>query len=253
MREKLNYLGASNTARIQPKVKIPPRNSGHGRKRLPVKRVLQHRGLPSRRPSPATVRPLAESALINEHYGATLPLGFFLSLGQRFFFQRSMAVSSLCSARPVGRWQLQPSLPNTHQTCPGWYFTPQRCSISSATRSSVHSSVSYPSAWGPRLSSRSIRLKSAPLSRDLRPARPAFFRPARPCFSICWAHRFTDWRWAPTCRATSASFNPCFRSAWARNRRCSNASKSLLTPRAFPMQCIIAENASDVTIFYEIQ
>ena len=63
--EKLNYLGTSNTARMQLKVKIPPGDSSHGRKLLPVKRILQHRGLSFRRPGPTTVRSLAQPALID--------------------------------------------------------------------------------------------------------------------------------------------------------------------------------------------
>jgi hypothetical protein len=190
MAEKTNQLGTSNAARMQLKVKIPPSDPGHGRKRLPVKRILQHRGLSSGRPCPTAVRTLAQPALINEHYRAAFLLGFFLSSGQRRFFHRPMAGSSRWSARPVGRWQLQPSFPNSHPTCPGWYFTPQLRSINSATRSSVQRLVSYPKACGPRLSPLSRRLRSASRKRDLRPARPAFFSPSRPCSPICFSIRF---------------------------------------------------------------
>jgi hypothetical protein len=58
-------------------VKIPPGHPSHGRKGFPVKGVLQHWGLSPRRPCPATVGPLAKPALISEHYGALLALGFF--------------------------------------------------------------------------------------------------------------------------------------------------------------------------------
>ncbi len=96
--------------------------------------------------------PLTEPALVNEHYRARLPLGFFLSSGQRRFCQRSMAGSSRSRAFPVGRWQLHPSFFNTQLTCPAWYFTPKSRSISSATRSRVQRLVSYPNASVPCLS-----------------------------------------------------------------------------------------------------
>lgn len=253
MSEELNHLGTSNATGMQLEVKIPPSDSGHGRKRFPIKRVLQHRGLSSRRPRPTAVRSLAESALINEHYRAPFALGFFLSSGQRLLFQRAIATSSLCKALPVGRWQLQPSRPNSHQTWPTVNRTPQFCSIRSATRLNVHRFVSYPSACGPRFKARSIPLSSTWLSRGLRPALPVFFSPARPDSATCLAHRLTDCRWTPSCRATSAWCTPCLNSANARKRRCSNASKSLLTPAGFPMQEIVPQSHENVTIFYENQ
>jgi hypothetical protein len=45
MREKLNDLGASNTARMKLKVEVPPSDASYGRKLLPIKRILQHRSL----------------------------------------------------------------------------------------------------------------------------------------------------------------------------------------------------------------
>jgi hypothetical protein len=253
MGEKLNNLGTSNIARMQLKVEVPPGNSGYRRKLLPVKTILQHRGLPLGRPGPTPVWPLAEPALIDEHYRAPLSLGFFLSSGQRRFFHRLMACSSRSSARPVGLWQLHPSFFNNHPTCPGWYSTPKSRSISSATRSSVQRWVSYPKAWGPCLSPSSRRLRSVSLKRDLRPARPACFSPARPLSSICFAQRLTDWRCTPTRRATSASLRPLLSKPNALNRRRSNASKSLLTPAGFPMQLHLSRISSNVTIFYEYQ
>jgi len=243
MREKLNYLGTSDATGVEPEIKIPPCHSRHCRKRLPVKAILQHRRLTFWRPGPTTVRTLTEPALVHKHYRAALPLGFFLSPGQRFFFQRSMETSSRSSARPVGRWQLQPIFPNSHQTCPGWYFTPHSCLISSATRCRVHSPVSYPKVSGPSLSFRSIFFSSASLSRDLRPARPAFFNPPRPCSAICFFHRPTDWRCTPNCRATSASLSPACNRLCARSRRSSSSSKSLFTPAGFPMQNYLSQTS----------
>src|SRR5688572_25420030 len=167
MREKLNNLGASNTARMKLKVEVPPSDASYGRKFLPIKRILQHRSLSFRRPCPTTVRPLAKPTLVNEHYRAPLALGFFLTSGQRRFFQRLMAGSSRSRARPVGRWQLQPSFFNSQLTCPAWYFTPKSRSTSSATRSRVQRLVPYPNTSAPRLSLSSRPLRSASLNRDL--------------------------------------------------------------------------------------
>src|SRR5262245_5023288 len=66
MSQKMHHLGTSNRARIQPKVKIVTAYPRHRRKRLPVKMILQHGRLSSRRPSPTPMRPLAESTLVNE-------------------------------------------------------------------------------------------------------------------------------------------------------------------------------------------
>jgi len=253
MRKEFNHLGTSDTARIEPKVKIPPRDSRHCRERLPIKRILKHRRLSSWRPGPATVRTLAQSALVDKYYRTALPLGFFLSRGQRFFFHCAIETSSRSSARAAGRWQLHPIFPNNHQIWRGWYLTPHSSLISAAIRASVQSPVSYPSACGPCLSSRSILLRSDSLSRDLRPARPAFFSPARPCSAICLRHRPTDWRCTPSSRATCASVNPRLNNVWARSRRSSNASKSLSTPAGFPMQGYLSQTPSKVTIFYDSQ
>src|SRR5262249_26755462 len=241
MGEKLNNLRAFNTARIKLEIEIPPGNSGNRRKLLPVKAILQNRCLAFRRPRPATVRPLAESTLINEHYRAPLALGFFLSSGQRRFSHCLMAGSSLSRALPTGRWQLQPSFFNNQITCPAWYSPPKSCSIRSATRSSVQRLVSYPAASAPRLSFSSSSLNSASLNRDLRPARPACLSPSRPCSSIALAQRLTDWRCTPPSRAPSASLKPLLRKTKALNRRRSKASKSRPTPAGFPMQLYLSQ------------
>jgi hypothetical protein len=59
---------------------------------------------------------LAQSAFVDEDDGAPLAERFFLSCGQRTRFQYRMAFSSRSSARPVGRWQLQPSRRRMRQT-----------------------------------------------------------------------------------------------------------------------------------------
>ncbi len=154
---------------------------------------------------------------------------------------------------PVGRWQLQPNCPRILQTCPGWYRTPHRLSMRSATRAAVHRLVWYPRASGPRLSPSSIRRRSLSCSNGFRPARPAFFNARRPPLVSCRAQRFTDWRCTPTWRATSASLSPFCSRAAARKRRFSKASKSRLTPAGFPMPRILPAMTGNVTILCEPQ
>jgi hypothetical protein len=62
------------------------------------------------------MRPLAQPTFVDEDDGAPLAERFFLSRGQRTRFQYRMASSSRSIARPVGRWQLQPSWRKMRQT-----------------------------------------------------------------------------------------------------------------------------------------
>jgi hypothetical protein len=80
------------------------RNDGDG---LPVEMVLQHWRLAARSPSTAAMRPLAQSALVDEDDRAAFCLGFFLMTGQRLVFHSWMAASLRSRARPVGRCGLQ--------------------------------------------------------------------------------------------------------------------------------------------------
>jgi hypothetical protein len=75
--------------------------------------------LASGSPGTNAVRSLAQTTLVHKYYGALLPQGFFLSSGQRTRFQRRIAGSSRCVARPVGRWQLQPKERSIRHTWPG--------------------------------------------------------------------------------------------------------------------------------------
>src|SRR6202790_4337046 len=124
MFEELDYLRTLDGAGKEPKVKVPPRHPCHCRQSLPVEVVLQHRGVSPRRPGAAAMGPLAEPALVDENYDPALLFGLFFNSGQRFFCQRSMAFSSRSSARPAGRWRLQPSCRRIFHTCPGGQLTP---------------------------------------------------------------------------------------------------------------------------------
>src|SRR5678815_4327911 len=217
---------------------------------LPVEMILKNRGVSFRRPSPATVRPLAQSALVNKHYRAFFPLSFFLSLDQRFFFHRSIFSSSRSNARFAGLWQLHPSPCNIRHTWAGWYVTPHSCSIRSATREVVHSSVVHPLAWAPCLSLDSTRRRSAVLSNGFLPARPAFLSPRTPDSLSSLSQRLTDWRCTPTRRATSACTTPARKRPAASNRRRSSSSKSLRTPLGFPIHRTLSQKSKTVTILY---
>ena len=179
--------------------------------------------------------------------------GRFFSSGQRWRFQRRMAASSRSRARPAGRWQLQPNWRSNHQTCRGENWTPHWCAIKSRTRRAVHNSVAYPKAPGPRLSACSIRPRCSSVKRGLRPGREARSNPWRPWASTSRAQRLTDWRCAPTWRATSAWLTPRDSSRAARSRRRSRPTKSLLTPRGFPMPERVTQKSGIVTILYHSQ
>src|SRR6184192_1755312 len=109
MHEKLDDLRTTDRSWKQSEVEVPPGHARHRRQRLPVKVILQHRRLSAWRPGTAAVRALAQSALVDEDDGAPLFAGFFLISGQRFCFHSRIFSSPRSSARPTGRWQLQPN------------------------------------------------------------------------------------------------------------------------------------------------
>lgn len=238
--QKLHHLWASDGAREQTEIEVPPRHTRHCRQRFPVEVKLQHRSLSSRSPGSASMRTLAQTTLIDENYCPVGVFGVFFTTGQRRRFQRRIAPSSRSKARPVGRWMVHPNFRRIRQAWPGWYSTPKVSLITSAKSHDVQSLVSYPAASGPRWRMISIRRRSSSLRQGFRPARPAFFKLGRPDSESCLAHRYTDCRWTPSRRETSAWLRPLFKSRAASNRLSSKASKSRRTPAGFPMQRTIA-------------
>jgi len=117
--QKLDHLRGLDAAGEQTEEEVPDRDASHGRKALPIEGVLQNRRLAAGGPGAHPVRSLAQAALVHKHYGTALLERFFFISGQRTRFQRWMAGSSRCVARPTGRWQLQPRERKIFQTCPG--------------------------------------------------------------------------------------------------------------------------------------
>src|SRR5271168_2985059 len=109
VRKELHHLWRTNGRWVKSKIEIPPGDASDGREHFPVKVILQHRSLSARSPGAHPMGPLAQPALVDEDDGAPLAEGFFLSRGQCTRRQYRIASSSRSSARPLGRWQLQPS------------------------------------------------------------------------------------------------------------------------------------------------
>src|SRR5260370_31002878 len=106
MSQKLDHLGTANGSWKEAEIETPPRYPGHRREQVPVGMILQHRGLSARRPSAAAVGSLAQSALVDEDDGLARPAGFFLSSGQRYFFQCCGARAWRAAGTRPGRTQL---------------------------------------------------------------------------------------------------------------------------------------------------
>ncbi len=115
--EKLNDVRTLDGFVVQLKIEIVERDARNHAQRFPVEVMLQDRRLPTRRPSANFMRPGAESTFIDQNDGSAFFLGFFLRAGQVTFFHSAIAASLRSSARPTGRWQLQPSCRSTFQTC----------------------------------------------------------------------------------------------------------------------------------------
>jgi hypothetical protein len=92
---------------------------------------------------------------------------------------------------------------------PRYWRIPAALRVCEAPRQKPVASVAYPSASGPRLSPCSISRSWVALSLGLRPAPPAFFKPARLDRASCRAQQITDCRWAPKRPATSFWLTPC--------------------------------------------
>lgn len=118
--EELGGLGAADTAFVDAEVEPEERQPGDDRQLVPAERLVQQRGLPTRRPSPDPMRSGAQPAFVDEDDGPTFPPGFFLMRGHATRFQWAICSSLRSMARRLGRWQLKPSRRNTFETWAGW-------------------------------------------------------------------------------------------------------------------------------------
>jgi hypothetical protein len=114
--EKVHNLRLLHRTGIDAKVKVPPGEPSGYRQAFPIEVVLQDGCLPSRRPSAAALRSLAQAAFVDEHQDAALAQRFFFSAGHTFFFQCWICSSLRSRARPSGRCGLQRRLTRIFHT-----------------------------------------------------------------------------------------------------------------------------------------
>lgn len=200
--------------------------TGHGQPLPAAAYVRQGRCFAARRPGPADDRLLRDAAFVLEEEPRAAASGVFFSCGQRRVFHSAMACSSRSRARRVGRWSDHPSPRSTRQTCPGWCRMSVSRSISSATRGRVQRSVGKPCARGPVRSARSTVASCAACNCGRRPARPAPFRPSRPCVFQAWNQWWALTRVTPNAFATATCESPRANSRAAFSRRASIAARS---------------------------
>ncbi len=114
--EEVDHLGTADGVGIEPEVEVVEGDSGRCRELLPVEVELPYGRLPTRRPSAAAMRPLAQSAFVEEDDRAPLFAGFFLMPGQVVRFHRRIASSLRSRALPTGRCGLQLRARRSFQT-----------------------------------------------------------------------------------------------------------------------------------------
>ena len=119
MAEEVDDLAGPDGAGIEAEVEAPPRDAGDHRELAPGEVELQLGRFAAGRPRAGDGGPLAQSAFIDKDDGSLVFSGLFFSAGQVWRFQRAMASSSRSTARPVGRWQLQPMRESNFHTCAG--------------------------------------------------------------------------------------------------------------------------------------
>jgi len=187
---------------------------------------LQDGRFAARRPGAPDDGLLREPTFVLEDEPRVPAAGVFFSCTHRRVFHVVIAGSLRSRACWAGRCNDHPNRRSTRQTWPGWYRTPVRRSITVATRGKVHRSVLKPCASGPARIARSTSASCAPLSRGLRPARPAPLSPARPSACQAWNQWWALTRVTPSALATATCDSPRANSRAACSRRVSIAAKS---------------------------
>jgi hypothetical protein len=100
-------------------VEVPDGDAGNDRQGFPVKVKLENGCLAARRPSAPSMRPLTQTAFVDEDDRAAFFRSFFLISGQRLRFHSSIKASLRSRARPTGCCTLQFNCRRMRQTCPG--------------------------------------------------------------------------------------------------------------------------------------
>src|SRR5258706_2863566 len=225
--EEFDDLFGTDGIGKEAEVELPEGQPSNRRKLLPGKAVLEYGRLPPQAPGACHVRAFAQSGFVDEDDGTAFPLGFFLSAGQVCRFQRAISASLRWVARFSGFWQEKPIRRSRCHRWPVLYSTPKRSAITLPMRGSVHSSVAYPAAKAPAMSTLPNSRSCTASSWRGRPSSPrlsAFFPPSAKRSS----QAATVCRATPSCRATSDLDTPRPSSFAPSSRRFSNALKSRL-------------------------
>lgn len=229
--QETDDLGAPDRTGMQLEVEVAPCQPGDRRNTFPIEVEGEHRGLTTWRPRAGPMRPLAQSAVIEENEGAALPAGFFLRRGQSRAFQSAIFASLRSRARPTVRCGLNPIWCKSRQTWTELYCRRQRCQMSWRTRGTVHRSVAQPAAFGPASNAVRSLARTGSLSPGFRPWRRTFASSGE----RSRAQRLTDWRDVCKRRATSACAAPSSKSRRASSRLCFSFSPSSFCPFGMPM------------------
>src|SRR5438477_1862378 len=105
--QKIDDLRTLYRTSVQPEIETQEREYSNRRQTLPVEIELEDGGLPAGRPRATPMRPLAQSAFVDEDDRAPFSARFFLIAGHFFLFQLRISSSLRSRARPVGRCGLQ--------------------------------------------------------------------------------------------------------------------------------------------------
>ena len=116
MAQKLDNLETFDAAGMDLKIEPPEGQAADDRKAFPVEGLVQHRGLPARRPGAYPRGAGAQPAFVDKDDGSPLLPGLFFKAGHSVRCQRRIAFSSRSTARRSGRWQLKPLAPSKRQT-----------------------------------------------------------------------------------------------------------------------------------------
>ena len=156
--EKLNQLRTLDRTWKESEVEALESDPSDRRELVPVEVILQDRGVAARCPTANLSRSFAQSRFVDKDDDSPLFSGVFFNSGQRTRFQRRIPASSRSSARPVGRWLLNPSDIRIRHTWLSLYRRANFSSIIWPTRRNVHNSVAKPCASAPSLAAVPDRL-----------------------------------------------------------------------------------------------